>query len=156
MNDLRLRGKSYAIGVINELERNGYSESNARKVFLRHYRGLKRIYGLNLNVFDFAKVIDEIEHSVNRKFEPDDPNLIYIGHMRNQLEISRKQTDLTGSVFQITDEMEQKINEWDSCIPEDVNGAQYAYTFIPTGQGLVIKVQCDVCKRELDLSAMVG
>lgn len=55
-------------------------------------------------------------------------------------------------IFQISKEMEQKIREWDSCAAEDVAGAKFAYTFIPTGLGLIIKVQCDVCKRELDLS----
>lgn len=54
--------------------------------------------------------------------------------------------------FQITEAMEQKIKDWDSCIAKDVAGAKFAYTFIPTGLGLVIKVQCDVCKRELDFT----
>ncbi|MHA6530948.1 hypothetical protein [Paenibacillus sp. BAC0078] len=54
--------------------------------------------------------------------------------------------------FQITEEMDQKIKAWDSCVAKDVAGAKFAYTFIPTGLGLVVKVQCDVCKRELDLS----
>lgn len=48
--------------------------------------------------------------------------------------------------------MKKKINEWDSCKATDVTGAQYAYTFIPTGLGLVVKVKCDVCNRVLDLS----
>ncbi|MEI2395183.1 hypothetical protein [Paenibacillus phytohabitans] len=54
--------------------------------------------------------------------------------------------------FQITEAMDQKIKDWDSCIAKDVAGAKFAYTFIPSGLGLVIKVQCDICGRELDLS----
>ncbi|MEK4512494.1 hypothetical protein [Paenibacillus sp. FSL K6-2524] len=54
--------------------------------------------------------------------------------------------------FEITEEMEQKIREWDSCEATDVTGAKLAYTFIPTGIGLVIEVQCDICKRKLNLT----
>lgn len=54
-------------------------------------------------------------------------------------------------IFRISKEMERKIKEWDSSVAKDVVGAKLAYTFIPTGLG-IIKVQCDVCKRELDLS----
>lgn len=55
-------------------------------------------------------------------------------------------------VFEITEIMEQKILEWDSCKPADVTGAKFAYTFIPTSIGLVIKVECDICKKNLDLT----
>ncbi|MBU5349141.1 hypothetical protein [Paenibacillus lautus] len=54
--------------------------------------------------------------------------------------------------FIINEQMKKKINEWDSCKATDVTGAQYAFTFIPTGLGLVVKVKCDVCNRVLDLS----
>ncbi|CAH1208512.1 hypothetical protein PAECIP111892_03124 [Paenibacillus auburnensis] len=54
--------------------------------------------------------------------------------------------------FQITEEMNRQIKAWDSCVARDVAGAKFAYMFIPTGLGLVVKVQCDVCGRELDLS----
>lgn len=55
-------------------------------------------------------------------------------------------------IFEITDKMEKKIEEWDSCKPIDVAGAKFAYTFIPTGLGTVIQVQCDICNRTLDLT----
>ncbi|RED37361.1 hypothetical protein C7820_4160 [Paenibacillus sp. VMFN-D1] len=55
-------------------------------------------------------------------------------------------------VFEITDEMKRKIGKWDSCNSRDVSGAKFAYTFIPSGLGLIIKVECDVCKRVLDLT----
>jgi hypothetical protein len=55
-------------------------------------------------------------------------------------------------IFEITKDMEKKISDWDSCKAIDVTGAKFAYTFIPTGIGLVIKVQCDICNRILDLT----
>jgi hypothetical protein len=55
-------------------------------------------------------------------------------------------------IFEITEEMKLKIKKWDSCHPIDVSGAKFAYTFIPTGLGLVVMVKCDVCDRELDLT----
>ncbi|RKP56257.1 hypothetical protein D7Z26_06370 [Cohnella endophytica] len=54
--------------------------------------------------------------------------------------------------FIINKEMQEKIKNWDSCNAVDVAGAKFTYTFIPTGLGLVIKVQCDICKRTLDLT----
>ncbi|MMZ47730.1 hypothetical protein D1872_93810 [compost metagenome] len=55
-------------------------------------------------------------------------------------------------IFEITDQMQEQIREWDSCKPIDVSGAKFSYTFIPTGIGLVIEVKCDVCKRKLSFS----
>ncbi|NEN84716.1 hypothetical protein [Paenibacillus elgii] len=150
MTDRQMMRKHYALGVIGELKRLGYSEEDAKRFFLRHYRDMKRSYGLNMNVHDFAKEIDELERAVYRKYNPDDPDRIYVGHIQNRLKKPTKTE--SGKIFRITEEMEQKIIEWDSCVAEDVAGAKFAYTFIPTGLGLVIKVQCDVCKRELDLS----
>ncbi|SDF54752.1 hypothetical protein SAMN04488542_112115 [Fontibacillus panacisegetis] len=43
--------------------------------------------------------------------------------------------------------MEAKIKVWDQCAPLDVSGAKFAFAFIPTSLGLVIKVQCDICKK---------
>ncbi|MCP1312415.1 hypothetical protein [Paenibacillus tyrfis] len=143
--------KHYALGVIGELQRLGYSEEDAKIVFLRYYRGMKRSYGLNMNVNDFAKAIDEINRAVNRKNDPQDQDLIYIGQIRERLR-KHSEKGVSDKIFRISKEMEQKIKEWDTCVAEDVSGAQFAYTFIPMGLGLVIKVKCDVCKRELDLS----
>lgn len=60
--------------------------------------------------------------------------------------------EMASMIFQITEKMHQKIRDWDSCKPIDVSGAKFAYTFIPTGLGLVIKVECDICKRVLNLT----
>lgn len=54
--------------------------------------------------------------------------------------------------FEISDDMHKKISQWDNCEAVDVAGAKFAYTFIPTGLGLVIQVKCDVCGRVLDLT----
>lgn len=55
-------------------------------------------------------------------------------------------------LFEITEEMEKKIREWDSCKSVDVAGAKFSYTFIPTSLGTVIYVYCDICNRKLDLT----
>jgi hypothetical protein len=55
-------------------------------------------------------------------------------------------------IFKITDKMLEKIMEWDNCVAVDVTGGKFAYTFIPTSIGLVTKVKCDICNRELDLT----
>lgn len=55
-------------------------------------------------------------------------------------------------IFEITDDMEKRINEWDTCKAVDVTGAKFAYTFIPSGVGLIIVVHCDVCNRKLTLA----
>lgn len=65
MNIQNKRTKYYALAVIKELQLRGYTEVNARTVFLRYYRVMKRNGGLNMNPSDFAKEIDEIEGSVH-------------------------------------------------------------------------------------------
>lgn len=44
-------------------------------------------------------------------------------------------------IFKITEEMLQKIQDWDSCKPVDVTGAKFAYTFVPTGLGVYCKIK---------------
>lgn len=85
MTDRRSMRKHYAQGVIVELQSLGYTEQDAKRVFLRHYRWIKRGYGLNMNVNDFAIIIDEIERTMNRKYDPDDPVHIYVGHIRDRV-----------------------------------------------------------------------
>ncbi|MEK3880147.1 hypothetical protein [Paenibacillus sp. FSL M7-0420] len=55
-------------------------------------------------------------------------------------------------IFEITAGMEKRIREWDACKAVDVTGAKLSYTFTPTSLGTVIYVQCDICKRELNLT----
>jgi hypothetical protein len=47
---------------------------------------------------------------------------------------------------------DKKIMEWDTYESVDVTGAKLVYKFIPTSIGQIIKVECDICKRELDLT----
>ena len=41
--------KHYAQGIIMELQQLGYSCEEAKAVFFRHYKGMKRIFGLEQN-----------------------------------------------------------------------------------------------------------
>ncbi|WP_341282075.1 hypothetical protein [Paenibacillus sp. FSL H8-0537] len=79
----RLINKHYAQGVIEELQQLGYHGEQAKNVFFRHYKGMKRVFGLEPNVSEFAKLIDEFERGMNRKYNENDPNRIYIGHLRH-------------------------------------------------------------------------
>lgn len=53
--------------------------------------------------------------------------------------------------FEITEEMKVKINEWDTCNAVDPTGAKFAYTFIPTGLGIVTFDHFDICNRKMIL-----
>ncbi|WP_379346672.1 hypothetical protein [Paenibacillus sp. GCM10027629] len=77
--------KHYAQGVIIELQRIGYSCEEAKAAFFRHDRGMKRLFGLEPNVRDFAMLIDEFEHAMKRKFDPNNPDHIYVGHIRDRI-----------------------------------------------------------------------
>lgn len=57
-------------------------------------------------------------------------------------------------LFEITEQMEERIKEWDTCTAMDVTGAKFAFTFIPSGIGTFIEVHCDVCNRKLLLSGL--
>ncbi|UUZ93460.1 hypothetical protein LJK87_01375 [Paenibacillus sp. P25] len=84
MTSRRIMYRHYALGVINELQQLGYPGEEAKTVFLRHYRGTKRAFGLEPNVHDFAKIIDEFERALKRKYNPGDPDSIYVGNLRDR------------------------------------------------------------------------
>ncbi|GIQ61624.1 hypothetical protein PACILC2_01920 [Paenibacillus cisolokensis] len=52
--------KLYAQAVISELQQLGYPNDQAKAVFFRHYRDMKCLFGLEQNVRDFAKMIDDL------------------------------------------------------------------------------------------------
>lgn len=54
--------------------------------------------------------------------------------------------------FNVTETMKMMIKEWDNCNATDVSGARLSYTFIPTGLGTIVKVECCICDRELDIT----
>ncbi|MEK3864583.1 hypothetical protein MHH60_13990 [Paenibacillus sp. FSL H7-0716] len=152
MSKSRRSSRNYVQGVIRELYVLGYSDKEARDAFLRHYRGLRRSYGFYLNARDFAKYIDDIERIMKSDTISEDSGRIYVGHLRKQLYKPMRQAETTVLVFNITKEMEKEINKWDTCIAKDVDHSKFAYVFVPTSIGIAVKVQCDVCKRELDLT----
>jgi len=53
---------------ILELEQLGYPRDQAKIAFFRHYRDMKRTFGLEPNVNDFAKMVDEFERAEKRKY----------------------------------------------------------------------------------------
>jgi hypothetical protein len=73
--------RQYALGVISELQQLGYPGEEAKTVFLRHYRGMKR--------------------AVKRKYNPDDPDSIYIGHQRDRLK--RSESERSENMVALTD-----------------------------------------------------
>ncbi|MGG1599136.1 hypothetical protein [Paenibacillus naphthalenovorans] len=85
MTSRRMMVKHYAQAVILELQQLGYPCELARDVFFRHYKDMRRLFGLEQNVSEFAKMIDEFEQSMNRKYNPNDPNQIFVGHLRHRV-----------------------------------------------------------------------
>lgn len=153
MSNGPLISKRYALGVINEIKQLGYSETNAKNTFLKHYLGVRRYYGVNLNVRDFANRVIEKDHILKSRNTFSEKDLIYVGkHTRNPLRKPLEKDCRTEKVFKISEEMEQKIAEWDSCTTDGTIGANLIYMFIPKDLGLMVKVRCPICKRELILS----
>lgn len=75
----------YIKAVLRSLMLIGYDELSAKEVLLRYYRGVKREWGFGPNAHDFAREIHDIAVAVNRKFNPDDPDRIYIGHLKERI-----------------------------------------------------------------------
>jgi hypothetical protein len=82
--------KQYADAVIQELQKKGYPCNEAKKVFLRHYRDMKREFGLEANPDEFAALIDEFERSSREKYDPNNPHHIYVGHLREKVKPHNK------------------------------------------------------------------
>ena len=81
----RMMYKHYAAAVIAELQKMGYPGEEAKDVFFRHYRDIKREFGLEANPDEFAALIDEFERSSREKYDPNNPNHIYVGHLRERV-----------------------------------------------------------------------
>lgn len=142
--------KQYFIGVIEELKKMNYSEAESRMMFNRFSNDILDIRGFYLNTFDFAKEIVELHQAVQREFDPNNPDHIYVGDLGNRT----WKNELSGNslTFTISEETMKRINQWDQCKTVDVSGAKFAYTFIPSGLGTYLIVKCDVCQRELHIS----
>lgn len=75
----------YIKDVISELEILGYEEILAKKILVKYYRPLKRVWGFELNAYDFAKELILIDKVNKRKIDPSNPNMIYIGHLKSRM-----------------------------------------------------------------------
>ena len=81
--------ETYIRAVIRELQKVGYSEDKAKETLVRHYRVTKRTIGFGQNADVFAREIDEIHNSLQRKYDPNDPNQVYVGHLRERLRLNK-------------------------------------------------------------------
>lgn len=52
---------------------------------------MKRSFGFYLNAHDFAREIDLVNKAVLKVYNPDDPDQIFIGHLKERLK--RKDKD---------------------------------------------------------------
>lgn len=82
--------KPYIKDVICELKNSGYEEDQAKQMLVKYYRVLRRTWGFEPNAYDFAKEIISVDKAVNRKFDPKDPNQIFIGHLRGQIKLNNQ------------------------------------------------------------------
>jgi hypothetical protein len=84
-----MMNRPYIRAVMNELQGLGYAGDKAKEVLVKHYRVVRRTWGFEPNAEDFAREIVDIEKAVNRKYNPTDPNQVYIGHLRNRLKANK-------------------------------------------------------------------
>jgi hypothetical protein len=80
----------YILEVLRELEKQGHADDEAKKILLRYYRPVRRVWGLEPNAQDFAREIESVYQAVNRKYDPNDPDQIFIGDLRGHFRKSRK------------------------------------------------------------------
>lgn len=82
--------RPYIKDVINELQTMGYDEHNAKEVLTKFYKPLKRRVGFDPNAKDFAVEINSIAKAVSRVHNPDDPDQIFIGDLRDRINKNNK------------------------------------------------------------------
>jgi hypothetical protein len=102
--------KPYIQSVLRELQNMGYQGDEAKEVLISHYKGVRRTWGFNPSAKDFAKVIDEIQQAVIRKYDPNNPEHIYIGHLRDKVK-ARKKLDLKCPLGMTCDSAETNIKK---------------------------------------------
>lgn len=76
--------RPYIKEVIRELNLLGYEEVQAKQILIKYYRPIKRTLGFQLNSYDFAKELNVIDKAVKRKYDPSDPNQIFIGDLKSR------------------------------------------------------------------------
>ncbi|MEK5183168.1 hypothetical protein [Paenibacillus sp. FSL P4-0288] len=96
--------RPYIKDVIIELQGMGYDEDKAKQVLTKFYRPLKRSVGFEPNARDFAKELTSIDEAVNRKHNPEDPNQIYIGDLKDRI---RKNNEKSGTIRVIVEPLDR-------------------------------------------------
>ncbi|MEV5027402.1 hypothetical protein [Paenibacillus sp. LPE1-1-1.1] len=86
-NFVHMFEKPYIRKVLQELNTMGYESEMAKKVLVRFYKNARRLWGFRLQPREFACEIDEVYKAVTRKFDPNDPDHIYVGHLRGQVSV---------------------------------------------------------------------
>lgn len=86
---LHMMKKPYICEVIRELQLLGYSENRAKELLVRHYRVIKRTMGFGPNAWEFAREVVEIHKALQREFDPNDPDQIYIVNLRSRIKLHR-------------------------------------------------------------------
>jgi hypothetical protein len=79
---LQMLTDPYILEVLRELEELGHEGDEAKKILLRYYRPVRRVWGLEPNARDFAREIESVNQAVNRKYDPNDPDQIFIGDLK--------------------------------------------------------------------------
>lgn len=76
----------YIRDILKNLQNLGYEFDKAKEILIRFYRIIKRTNGFSLNARDFAILVHELNEAINRKYDPTDPNQIFIGHLRGVIQ----------------------------------------------------------------------
>ncbi|MEK5357748.1 hypothetical protein [Paenibacillus sp. FSL L8-0709] len=97
--------RPYIKDVISELQGMGYDEDKAKQVLTKYYRPLKRSVGFEPNARDFAKELTSIYEAVNRKHNPEDPNQIYIGDLKDRI---RKNNEKSSTIRVIVEPLDRR------------------------------------------------
>lgn len=82
--------RPYIRDVLEHLQCLGYELDKTKELLIRFYRSIKRTCGFNPNARDFAMIVHELNEAVHRKYDPADPNQIFIGHLRGVIQKVRK------------------------------------------------------------------
>lgn len=84
-----MMNKPYICAVIRELKILGHPENKAIELLVRHYRVIKRTMGFQPNAWEFAREVDEIHKALQIRYDPNDPNQIYIGDIRERIRLNK-------------------------------------------------------------------
>lgn len=83
--DEQMMNKPYIRHVIEELEKLGYTNTDAISALERFFDIIKRDMGFNPNAWEFAYEVDRLNKLVHKKYDPNDPNLIDVTELRKRV-----------------------------------------------------------------------